>query len=323
MGRKKYTDEFKKQVGEAAAKGNKTFKQLSEEFDVHTTLVSNWKKDVLSGKYTNTGNKDTENIDDQDSNDANRNQKYVPEYGTIIQFDELEQYLASFDEDITFSTCEAINIVAAEKEDDEYLRSGLASQISIISGNEYEPKDEDYTENDDGDEIYKGQPYALAFLPDNSVISLSNDAHYNEFLGFLSSYYIDHAPDVKSGKIDWNKCGLSSVKPGIQSLIDGVILLAESGDDSSLDDFVDSNPDVVQSAADNLFLATDGCNDVGFWYFFHEVSITYSKEGNNFIYEYEGDEEEFSVSEFGDEIYFKAYEAGESGDSATCAMEID
>jgi transposase-like protein len=53
MGRKKYTEYFKKKIGEAAAKGDKTFKQLSEEFGVHTTLVSNWKKSFMSGKFEN------------------------------------------------------------------------------------------------------------------------------------------------------------------------------------------------------------------------------------------------------------------------------
>jgi transposase-like protein len=64
MARKKYTDEFKKQVGEAAAKGDKTFKQLSKQFDVHTTLVSNWKKDFLSGKFDDHGIDDTVITDD-------------------------------------------------------------------------------------------------------------------------------------------------------------------------------------------------------------------------------------------------------------------
>jgi transposase-like protein len=65
MGRKKYTEDFKKKVGEAAAKGDKTLKLLSEEFGVHTTLVSNWKKDYLSGKFEDQGNGNGEVIEEQ------------------------------------------------------------------------------------------------------------------------------------------------------------------------------------------------------------------------------------------------------------------
>jgi transposase-like protein len=64
MGQKKYTEDFKRKVGEAAAKGEKTFKQLSEEFGVHTTLVSNWKKGFKLGKFDNLEKKRSKYTED-------------------------------------------------------------------------------------------------------------------------------------------------------------------------------------------------------------------------------------------------------------------
>ncbi len=41
--RKSYTDDFKKEVAEAASKPGATLKSVGDQFDVNPTLVRNWK----------------------------------------------------------------------------------------------------------------------------------------------------------------------------------------------------------------------------------------------------------------------------------------
>jgi transposase-like protein len=45
--RKSYTAEFKAKVALAALKGDRTANELAAQFDVHPTLISNWKSELL------------------------------------------------------------------------------------------------------------------------------------------------------------------------------------------------------------------------------------------------------------------------------------
>ena len=45
--RKSYTAEFKAKVALAALKGDRTANELAAHFEVHPTLISNWKAELL------------------------------------------------------------------------------------------------------------------------------------------------------------------------------------------------------------------------------------------------------------------------------------
>jgi transposase len=47
MGRKSFTAEFKSKVAIEAIKGHRTISELASEFDVHTTQINAWKKQLL------------------------------------------------------------------------------------------------------------------------------------------------------------------------------------------------------------------------------------------------------------------------------------
>jgi transposase len=47
MAQKTFTAEFKAKVAIAALKGNQTINELTTEFGVHSTQISNWKKQLL------------------------------------------------------------------------------------------------------------------------------------------------------------------------------------------------------------------------------------------------------------------------------------
>ncbi len=47
--RKTYGNEFRAKVALAALKGDKTLAELSSEFDVHPTMISNWKTEAKEG----------------------------------------------------------------------------------------------------------------------------------------------------------------------------------------------------------------------------------------------------------------------------------
>lgn len=47
MTQKTFTADFKAKVAIAALKGNKTINELTAEFGVHATQISNWKKQLL------------------------------------------------------------------------------------------------------------------------------------------------------------------------------------------------------------------------------------------------------------------------------------
>lgn len=47
MGRKSFTAEFKSKVAIEAIKGHRTISELASEFDVHTTQIAAWKKQLL------------------------------------------------------------------------------------------------------------------------------------------------------------------------------------------------------------------------------------------------------------------------------------
>jgi transposase len=46
--RKSYTAEFKAKVALAALKGDRTANELAAHFEVHPTLISNWKAELLN-----------------------------------------------------------------------------------------------------------------------------------------------------------------------------------------------------------------------------------------------------------------------------------
>ncbi len=46
---RKFKAEFKSRVAIEAIKGRKTAAELSSEFEVHTSQVSNWKKQAMQG----------------------------------------------------------------------------------------------------------------------------------------------------------------------------------------------------------------------------------------------------------------------------------
>ncbi len=47
--RKQYSPEFKAKVALAALKNEETLAELSKRFEVHPTMISNWKKSLLEG----------------------------------------------------------------------------------------------------------------------------------------------------------------------------------------------------------------------------------------------------------------------------------
>jgi len=49
MKRKGFTGAFKSKVAIAALKGDKTISELSSDFDVHATQISQWKTQLLEG----------------------------------------------------------------------------------------------------------------------------------------------------------------------------------------------------------------------------------------------------------------------------------
>lgn len=49
MKRKGFTAAFKSKVAIAALKGDKTISELSSDFDVHATQISQWKKQLQEG----------------------------------------------------------------------------------------------------------------------------------------------------------------------------------------------------------------------------------------------------------------------------------
>ena len=53
--RKSYTDDFKKEVAEAASKPGATLKSVGDQFDVNPTLVRNWKIQFASSSGSNGG----------------------------------------------------------------------------------------------------------------------------------------------------------------------------------------------------------------------------------------------------------------------------
>lgn len=62
MGAKKFTADFKAKVAIAALKGQKTINELTAEFGVHATQISNWKKQLLDGSRNLFGEKNTKEI---------------------------------------------------------------------------------------------------------------------------------------------------------------------------------------------------------------------------------------------------------------------
>ena len=45
--RKQYSPQFKAKVALEAAKGDKTIAQLSSQYDLHPTVINNWKRQLL------------------------------------------------------------------------------------------------------------------------------------------------------------------------------------------------------------------------------------------------------------------------------------
>jgi transposase len=50
--RKSYSAAFKAQVALAALKGDKTANELAGQFEVHPTLINDWKKQLLTGAHS-------------------------------------------------------------------------------------------------------------------------------------------------------------------------------------------------------------------------------------------------------------------------------
>ncbi len=49
MKRKKFSKEFKAKVALEALKGNKTVNELAAEYEVHSTQINTWKKELQQG----------------------------------------------------------------------------------------------------------------------------------------------------------------------------------------------------------------------------------------------------------------------------------
>jgi len=49
MARKSFTAEFKSRVAIEAVKGHRTLSEIASEYDVHTTQINAWKKQLLEG----------------------------------------------------------------------------------------------------------------------------------------------------------------------------------------------------------------------------------------------------------------------------------
>jgi len=49
MKRKKFSKEFKAKVALEALKGNKTINELATEYEVHSTQINSWKKELQKG----------------------------------------------------------------------------------------------------------------------------------------------------------------------------------------------------------------------------------------------------------------------------------
>lgn len=66
--RKQYSAEFKAKVALAAIKGEETSSEIAARFQVHPTMVSTWKKELLdnaSGIFERKGSKGKEGQQDQ------------------------------------------------------------------------------------------------------------------------------------------------------------------------------------------------------------------------------------------------------------------
>ena len=46
--RRKHSGQFKFKVAMAAVKGDKTINEIASEYNLHTTQISNWKKQLLT-----------------------------------------------------------------------------------------------------------------------------------------------------------------------------------------------------------------------------------------------------------------------------------
>lgn len=46
--RRKHSGQFKFKIALAAAKGDKTINEIASEYNLHTTQISNWKKQLLT-----------------------------------------------------------------------------------------------------------------------------------------------------------------------------------------------------------------------------------------------------------------------------------
>lgn len=53
MAKKSFTTEFKAKVALQALKGQRTLNEPATEFDVHTTQIHTWKKQLLDGSNAN------------------------------------------------------------------------------------------------------------------------------------------------------------------------------------------------------------------------------------------------------------------------------
>lgn len=63
MAKKKFTAEFKAKVAIAALKAHKTTNELASEFEVHTTQINLWKKQLLDGSKQLFSGKHDKNMD--------------------------------------------------------------------------------------------------------------------------------------------------------------------------------------------------------------------------------------------------------------------